>query len=76
MGLVQGKPAYPGRERLGRIIGVELLPQRQCGLLNNIFGVRDVRDQGGHVTEDLPLAAEEQRKKPLLCSGPVACWRV
>jgi hypothetical protein len=64
--LVQGEPACPGSEGKGRIIGVKLLPKGQSGLLNNILRVRDIRDQGGHVTKDLALASQEQRKKPLL----------
>src|SRR4051794_34415233 len=44
----------------------ELLPKRQGCLLNDILGVRDVRDQGGHVSENLTLAAQEEREEPLL----------
>ena len=42
------------------------MERRQRGLLHDVLRVRHIRHQRRHVTKNLPLAAEEQRKKPLL----------
>jgi hypothetical protein len=75
-GLVQSESAGPGRERSGRVIGVELFPKRQGRLLHDVFGVLDVGNEGRHVAVDFPLAAQEQREKTLLRRGWIirAMW--
>ena len=47
------------------------LAQRQRRLLHNFFGLNHIGRQRGHISKDLPFAAQEQRQEPLLGGAAV-----
>ena len=57
---VAGDHARPGAKILPGIVGVELFPKAQLGLLNDVFGVAPMGYERGHIIAKNPLVGGEQ----------------
>ena len=58
--LIQGDSARPGGEVGAGLEPVELPPEQQIGLLEDLFRVAPVGDQARHVEEDAALVLAEE----------------
>src|ERR1041384_1916579 len=66
--LIQGEPAGPGREWLGRVVSIKFFPKRNGRLLDDVLGIDDVGDEDGDVTKNFAFAPQEKREELLLVS--------